>query len=54
MDAIFVGEYSGKITPDPNEAEDYKWMKVSDLLKDIKVNPDLYTPWFKLILSGLH
>ncbi len=53
-DVIFVGEYKGKVVADPNEAEDYKWMKVTDLMYDIKENPQIYTPWFKMILSRLH
>lgn len=54
LDHIFVGEYSGKVKPDPNEAEDFKWMKIDDLKKDIEENPNIYSPWFKIILARLH
>ena len=54
LDAVFTGEYDGKIVIDPEEAEDWKWMKIEDLVEDIKLNPNLYTPWFKMILQKLH
>lgn len=53
LDAVFVGTYDGKITPNKEEVEDYKWMDIKDLKEDIKTNPDIYTPWFKIILSKM-
>ncbi len=53
LDAVFTGTYDGEIKPNPEEVEDYKWMHLEDLEKDIKQNPDIYTPWFKIILSKL-
>ncbi|MGB6839250.1 MAG: isopentenyl-diphosphate Delta-isomerase [Microgenomates group bacterium] len=54
LDAVFVGNYEGKISPDPKEVADYKWMKIEDLLRDVRENPDIYSPWFKIILKKLH
>ena len=52
FDYVFVGEVDGvKITPNPEEVEEYKWVKVADLKADLKNNPENYTAWFKLILS---
>lgn len=31
--------------PDPSEVEDWKWMPWDEFLKDIKKNPDIYSPW---------
>jgi isopentenyl-diphosphate Delta-isomerase len=53
LDHTFVGEYEGKISSDPKEISDYKWIKIADLKKDIEVNPDSYSPWFKIILAKL-
>lgn len=53
LDAVFIGKYKGKVKIDRNEAEDYKWMDVDKLKIDVKARGDLYTPWFKLILSKL-
>lgn len=54
LDHVFVGEYDGEVKLDPEEADDYKWIEVEELLKDVNENPDIYTPWFKLILKRLH
>lgn len=53
-DVVFEGKYEGEVRFDPQEAADWKWMLVTDLLKDVKINPDVYTPWFKIILEKLY
>ena len=53
LDTVFIGEYSGSVIPDPDEAADYKWMGKRDLVRDIRKNPQKYTPWFKIILKKL-
>lgn len=53
-DVVFEGEYEGKVKADPAEAADWKWMLVTDLLKDVKINPNNYTPWFKIILGKMY
>jgi len=52
-DWVFVGEYSGKVNPDPKEIAEYKWISLSKLKEDIKNNPQIYTPWFKMILERI-
>jgi isopentenyl-diphosphate delta-isomerase len=39
------------VKPNPHEVSDWKWMKIDDMKKELKDNPDLYTPWFHLSLS---
>jgi len=53
FDHVFVGRYSGKVNPDSDEVSDYKWIEIDKLKKDIKENPEKYTPWFKMILGRL-
>lgn len=53
LDTVLVGEYSGPITPDDREVAEYKWVKISELEKDVKRNPNKYAPWFKIILRKL-
>lgn len=53
LDHVFIGEYEGKIKPNPKEVEGYEWIWIGDLKKDIKKNPDKYTPWFKIIVKKL-
>jgi isopentenyl-diphosphate Delta-isomerase len=33
------------------EVMDYKWLTISDLKSDISKNPEIYTPWMKLIVD---
>lgn len=49
LDHVFVGFYDGPINQDPAEVSDYKWVKIEELKKGLKDNPDKYTPWFKII-----
>ncbi len=53
LDHVFTGRYDGPVSPDPAEIDGYEWIKVGDLRRDIKKNPDKYTPWFKIILKKL-
>lgn len=48
FDHVFVGYYEGEITPEPSEVEDYKWMSLEEIKKDMEQNPDKYTYWFKI------
>lgn len=45
----FVNSYD--IYPNPGEIEKVKWMDFSALLDDIKINPNNYTIWFKIITN---
>ncbi|MGM0438911.1 MAG: isopentenyl-diphosphate Delta-isomerase [Patescibacteria group bacterium] len=49
-DHLFIGTYNGKVNPNPKEVSDYKWLPLSEIEKDIKEDPNNYTPWFKEIL----
>ncbi len=53
IDHFFTGVYEGKILPNPLEAAGYDWIDIKELKKDIKINPDKYTPWFKIILKRI-
>ncbi|GBD34035.1 Isopentenyl-diphosphate Delta-isomerase [bacterium HR34] len=50
LDHVFIGVYDGEVKPNQNEVEDFKWVNINTLLKDIQFNEDKYTYWFKLIL----
>lgn len=53
-DVVFEGKYEGKIKTDKEEVADWKWMEIDKLLQNIKINPEIYTPWFKIILKKLY
>lgn len=51
FDHVFVGEFDGKPKLNPLEAMNWKWMSLDNLQKDIGMNPEQYTAWFKIILE---
>jgi len=51
FDHVFTGTYEGKVTPNPEEVGDYKWVGIRELKRDVKKNPSKYTKWFKIILE---
>jgi isopentenyl-diphosphate delta-isomerase len=51
FDHIFYGTFEGNPKPNPREVEDWKWVDLLELKKDIKENPEKYTAWFKLIFN---
>ena len=53
LDHVFTGNYEGQIIPNSDEISDYEWVRVGYLKKDIRENPDKFTPWFKIILEKL-
>lgn len=42
---LFLGEYDGDFKLNSEVGYEHKWMKKEDFLKDIKKNPEKYTPW---------
>lgn len=51
LDHVFVGRYDGKVSPNPREAEDYRWVDVKHLKEDIAQSPGKYTPWLRIVLD---
>ncbi len=55
FDHVFTG-YTDLNPPeiDTEEIEDYKWISIIELKKDMQKNPSKYTIWFKEIMKHLH
>ncbi len=51
FDHVFLGVFDGEVKPNPEEAEDFKWVSAEWLREDVKKNPDNYTYWFKLVFE---
>lgn len=51
LDDVIVGEWSGELKLNPNEAMDSKWVEWGEINKDVEINPDKYAPWFKMIVK---
>lgn len=47
-DHVLIGEYNGVAIPNPEEVEDWAFVSIKEIEKDIAENPDHYTPWFKI------
>lgn len=53
FDHVLIGNYDGKVDPDPNEVAEWKYMSLEDIEKDLEANPDKYTVWFKIAFPKL-
>lgn len=45
-DHVFLGEYSGELTPDPQEIDELVWVDMDELAVDMRLSPEKYTVWF--------
>ncbi len=51
LDHVFVGRFDGTPSPNPDEIDDYRWIEPAELLRDVEVNRDAYSPWFKIAVG---
>ncbi|MHA2105345.1 MAG: isopentenyl-diphosphate Delta-isomerase [Candidatus Hodarchaeales archaeon] len=51
FDHVFIGNYEGEVTPNPEEVHDFKWVTKNELETDAKNHPEKYTEWFKIIIN---
>ena len=51
FDHLYVGKYTGIIEANPKEVEEWEYVSLDQIRKDIEKQPDLYTFWFKNIIS---
>ena len=52
-DHVFYGYFNEAPRPNPEEVQDWKYMPVEALEKDIAMNPERYTPWFKIVVPKM-
>jgi isopentenyl-diphosphate delta-isomerase len=51
FDYVFIGSFDGEPVINKEEVEDWKFIDLHSLRKDMEQNPSVYTPWFKLIVN---
>lgn len=51
LDYVLTGITNQNPQINKDEVENYKWMPIEDIKKDIISHPDLYTSWFKIALE---
>jgi isopentenyl-diphosphate delta-isomerase len=49
--AVLKGEYNGDVIINLDEVADWKWINFDELKKDVIINSNKYTPWFKMELE---
>ena len=53
-DHIMLGVFNGVPNPNPKEVDEWKWIDIDILFKDMKINPDQYTAWFMIIMNNYY
>ncbi|MFN8116384.1 MAG: isopentenyl-diphosphate Delta-isomerase [Bacteroidia bacterium] len=53
LDYVLVGTANQNPQINKDEVESFKWLSISEIKKDIVVNPHQYTSWFKIALEKL-
>jgi len=53
FDHVFVGQYDRDPKPNPEEVDDWKWVTLTELQRDLDKNPAKYTPWFPIAFNML-
>jgi isopentenyl-diphosphate delta-isomerase len=51
FDHVFIGTFDGEPKPNPEEIDDFKWIDMEELKKDVNENPEKYAPWFKIAID---
>ncbi len=54
FDHVMVGYYNEDPIINPEEVEAWKWMEIEAIKKDMEVNPQMYTAWFKIIFAEFY
>jgi isopentenyl-diphosphate delta-isomerase len=54
FDHVMIGYFNGNPIINPDEVEDWKWMKIQDVKEDMVQNPEIYTVWFKIIFDEFY
>lgn len=50
-DHVFIGKTDQTPKLNPEEVAEFKYISIDELIQDIEINPDDYTPWFKICLN---
>lgn len=53
LDYVFFGIFDGIPAINPEEAYDFKWMALNELMEDMRSEPEKYTVWFRIIMEKI-
>ncbi len=51
LDHVFIGMSDKLPTPDNSEVDDWKYISLKDLKREVYKNPEMFTVWFKLVFE---
>jgi isopentenyl-diphosphate delta-isomerase len=54
LDHVMIGYYNEEPKINPEEVESWKWMSIEDVAKDMQLQPEIYTVWFKIIFDEFY
>lgn len=54
LDHVMIGYYYDEPKINPDEVESWKWMSIEAVAKDIQLQPEIYTVWFKIIFDEFY
>ena len=54
LDHVMIGYYNDEPIINPEEVENWKWMSIEAIKKDMLVHPNEYTIWFKIIFDEFY
>tara|TARA_Y100000996_G_scaffold303004_1_gene240351 strand:+ start:101 stop:637 length:537 start_codon:yes stop_codon:yes gene_type:complete len=52
-DSVFIGQTNNIPKINKNEVSEYKYLSYKNLKTEIEESPDIFTPWFKIIIKKL-
>jgi isopentenyl-diphosphate delta-isomerase len=50
-DHVLVGTYEGEPAPDPSEVEDWRWVTMDELRRDLRERPNDYSYWLSVAVN---
>ncbi|MEJ2113224.1 MAG: NUDIX domain-containing protein, partial [Flavobacteriaceae bacterium] len=53
-DHVLIGYYNGEPDINFDEVADWKWMPLDKIKEDMRLQPQLYTEWFKIIFDKFY
>ena len=54
LDHVMIGYYNDEPKINTEEVENWKWMTIEEVQKDMQLQPEIYTVWFKIIFDKFY
>jgi isopentenyl-diphosphate delta-isomerase len=51
LDHVFIGYYDKNPVLNSEEAMDWQYMAIDEIKENLKISPEQYTVWFKIIFE---